>query len=156
RHALQFWETATGRLLREIPTGSLYVWRIALSADGKQAAATGVFLNPTSSQAALRVWDVSTGKEVRTFAGKERKMDLASLTFTPDGKRLVSIPGSALSIEDIASGKEVRRRQFSTDIMSAFALAPSGETVAIAPGANTWKFYLWNWKAEEEPREFKV
>src|SRR5262249_46748760 len=64
RQALQLWETATGRLLREIPTGSLYVWRTALSSDGKQAAATGVFLNPTSSQAALRVWHVSTGKEV--------------------------------------------------------------------------------------------
>jgi WD40 repeat protein len=40
--------------------------------------------------------------------------------------------------------------------MPAFTLASNGETAAIAPGANTWKFYLWNWKAEEEPREFKV
>lgn len=44
-HALQFWETASGRLLREIPTGSLYIWRTALSPDGKQAAATGFFMN---------------------------------------------------------------------------------------------------------------
>lgn len=156
RHVLQFWETATGRLLREFPTGSLYVWQTALLADGKQAAATGIFLSPTSSQAALRVWDVSTGKEVRTFAENERKVDRTSLTFTPDGKRLVSIPGGALSFEDIASGKEIRHRQFSTDILPSFALAPNGETVAIAPGANTWKFYLWNWKAEEEPREIKA
>jgi WD40 repeat protein len=156
RHALQFWETATGRLLREISTGSLYVWRTALSADGKQAAATGVFHDSTSSQGALCVWDVSTGKEVRTLTDKERKVEQTSLTFTPDGKQLVSIPGGALSFEDVASGKEVRRRQFSTDILPASALAPDGETVAIAPGANTWKFYLWNWKAEEEPREIKV
>jgi RNA polymerase sigma factor (sigma-70 family) len=155
RHTLQFWETATGRLLREIPTGALYVWRTSLSADGKQAAATGVLHNSPSFQAALRVWDVSTGKEVRTFSEKGRKTNQTSLTFTPDGKQLISIADGVACFEDIASGKELLRRQFSSDVLPTFALAPNGETVAIAPGANTWKFYLWNWKTEE-PREIKV
>jgi RNA polymerase sigma factor (sigma-70 family) len=156
RQAIQFWETATGRLLREIPTGSLYIWRTTLSADGKQAAVTGIFVNAPSFQPALRVWDVATGKEVRIFAAKERKPDETSLTFTPDGKQLVSIPGGALCFEDVATAKEVRRRQFSNDVLPSFALAPNGETAAIAPGGNTWKFYLWNWNTDAEPREIKV
>src|SRR5262249_48650852 len=62
RHSLPFWETETGRLRREIPTGSLYVYHIALSPDGTRVAATGMLRRA----GALRVWEVATGKEVRT------------------------------------------------------------------------------------------
>lgn len=156
RHGLQFWETATGRLRREIPIEPLYAWRTALSPDGKQVAVTGFLMDKSPWQAALRVWDVATGKEVRTFTDKERKVVQTFLTFTPDGKQLVSMPGGTLCFEDVASGKATLRKQFSTDIFPTFALSPNGETLAIEPGVNTWKFYLWNWKAEEEPREIKI
>jgi endo-1,4-beta-xylanase len=146
QRAIQFWEAASGRLVREIPTGMPYLWQTTLSLDGKQVAVTGMSGNAPPFQPTLRIWDVATGKEVRTFAEKGRQADDTSLTFTPDGKQLVSIAGGALlCIEDIATGKEVRRRQFSNDlVLPSFALAPNGETVAIAPGANTRKLYLWN------------
>jgi RNA polymerase sigma factor (sigma-70 family) len=152
RHSLQFWDTATGRLRREIPTGSLYVYRIALSPDGTQVAATGMLRRA----GALRVWEVATGKEVRTFSEPGRSADQNAVAFTPDGKRLVTTGAGTIRMEDIATGKEVRRRDFGVDSNPGFALAPDGETVAIARGANTPKFYLWNWKTGQEPREVKV
>jgi RNA polymerase sigma factor (sigma-70 family) len=152
RASLQLWEAATGRLRREIPTGSLTVFRVALSPDGTRVAATGML----RATGALRVWDVGTGTEVRTFSEPGRTADQNAVAFTPDGKLLVTTGAGTLRFEEIATGKEVRRRVFGVDTNPAFALSPDGATVAIAPGANTRKFYLWDWKTDQEPRAIMV
>src|SRR5262249_28419272 len=77
--------------------------------------------------------------------------------FTPDGKLLASLGDSgALRIEEVASGTEILRQQFPRDILATLAMSPDGSMLAVAPGANNRKLYVWKWQAGEEPRELKV
>ena len=57
---------------------------IAFSPDGKTIASG-------SADNTIRLWDVATGKHIRTF--KEHTGDVNSITFNTDGRTLVS--GSA-------------------------------------------------------------
>jgi WD40 repeat protein len=79
------------------------VWCITYSPDGK-AVATG------SSDLTARLWDVSTGRELRRFTGHERVIN--SLVFSHDGKRLgtTDIDGS-LRVWDRTTGEEQWRKQ---------------------------------------------
>ena len=57
------------------------VFALAFSPDGK-VLASGSF------DKTIKLWDVATGKEVRTFTGHTK--DVVSVAFSPDGKRLAS------------------------------------------------------------------
>lgn len=153
RRSIQFWETATGRLVREISTG-LYVHRIALSLGGKLVAAAGTLRSDSSYQSVIRVWDVASGKEMRTFSGADRKANHETLAFRPDGKVVVSIDNGLVRFESVASGKEFLRHQFPRGSLSNFALSADGAMLAVAAGHR--KLFLWNWKAREEPCQIEV
>ena len=57
------------------------------SPDGKQCASG-------SSDKTIRIWELSTGREIRMLLGHERP--ITALTFSPDGKFLVSTDNSAI------------------------------------------------------------
>ena len=100
--------------------------------------------------------DAATGKELGRLPMRARENDLA-VAFTPDGKSLISLGyGGVFRIEEIASGVELLHREFPRDGTGSFVLSPDGKLVAIWTGANTRKFYLWDWQGADEPREVKV
>lgn len=84
-------------------------FRVALAPDGKHLAAT--------KGNAVHVWDVASGKLVHTFrengpAAVEQLplSGVADLTFTIDGKSLVTVTGTRVVTEwDLATGKHTRR-----------------------------------------------
>src|SRR5258708_219139 len=73
---------------------------MALSSDGK-------WLVTGSWEGAVRLWDLSTGKPIRTFKGHADMITAAALS--RDSKKLVtaSVDGAA-RLWDVASGKEKR------------------------------------------------
>lgn len=155
---MHFWETSTGKPLREFSTDKLSLRCFALSRDGKHIAAGGTILVEGSAPwlGVARVLDTSTGKEVRSFSRPERD-EVRSLAFTPDGKLLASLGGSgAVRIEELASGTELLQQKFSGDVVGELALSPDGNTVAMWSGPNTHHLYLWDWQGGEEPRELQV
>jgi RNA polymerase sigma factor (sigma-70 family) len=158
-HALRFWEAATGRLLRTVSTRPLSVRGFALSPDGKRAAVGG-FLPDEGNQptpGVVRVLDLVTGKEVRTFPRTDLDVDHCSLAFSPDGQLLLSLGDSGtFRVEEVATGAELLRQQFPRDLLPTLALSPDGQTAAVASGPNTRKLFLWKWQAGEEPRPLKV
>src|SRR5262249_40407751 len=108
-------------------------------------------------QGAVRILDTESGKEVRTFPRDARDVDHCALAFTPDGKLLASLGDSgALRIEEVVSGTEILRQQFPRDILANLAMSADGSMLAVAPGANNRKLYVWKGQAGEEPRELKV
>jgi WD40 repeat protein len=158
-HAVQLWEAPTGKLLREISTKPLSIRGFALSPDGKYFAVGGFMpdVGNLPTQGAVGVWDVSSGKQMRTLERSDRGVDHCSMAFTPDGRLLASLGDSGiLRIEEIATGLELLRHQFPRDILARLALSPDGKTLAVSSGPNTRRLYLWNWQAAEEPRALKV
>src|SRR5262249_21141273 len=57
------------------------------------------------------------------------------VTFTPDGKQLVTYSDHAVSFWDVASGKEVRRLESKTRL-AAVALSPDGKQLATGDVGN--------------------
>jgi RNA polymerase sigma factor (sigma-70 family) len=155
--AVQFWEASTGKLLRELSTEPLSIRGFALAPDGKHFAVNGFLpeVGNQPAQGAVRVWEVASGKPVRTFDRAER--DDGSLAFTPDGKMLISLGQSGLlRIEEIASGTELLRHQFPRDVGGGLAVSPDGSTLGVSTGANSSKLYVWKWQEAEEPRSIKI
>jgi RNA polymerase sigma factor (sigma-70 family) len=157
-HALLFWEASTGRRLRTVSTAPLSIHSFALAPDRKRIAVGGFLPQEANGTipAAVRVLDVSSGKELRTFPREDRDVYDSSLGFTPDGRLLLSLGNGVLRVEEVATGAELLRQQFPRDIQPELAVSPDGSTVAVAAGPNARKLYVWKWEAGEEPRQLPV
>jgi RNA polymerase sigma factor (sigma-70 family) len=158
-HLIQLWEARTGKLLREISTGTLSVRGIALSPDGR-CVAVGRFLPQERNRptlGAVGIWDIASGKEVRTLQRIGRDGELGALVFTPDSELLLSLGDSrVLRVEEVATGLEILRHPFPRDTRGNLTLSPDGSTLAISSGPNTQKLYVWKWQGGEQPRELNV
>jgi RNA polymerase sigma factor (sigma-70 family) len=156
---ITFWDARTGRPLREIDTGRLSTgWHAAFSRGSKRLAISGALFDDARPgfRAAVRVFDLPSAKEVRTFERPPRE-GVNAVALSPDGKLLFILDGKGkLSVEEVATGAELLRQYFPGDVMAHLALSPDGKTLALASGPNTHKLYLWKWQAAEEPRELKV
>jgi RNA polymerase sigma factor (sigma-70 family) len=159
--SIQLWDSTTGRLRQEVRTSGLSIRGFALAPDGRRIAVGGFRLPykiDQPNQGAIRVLDLKTGKEVRTFARNSEDTDVCGLAFTPDAKLLISVSSrnGLLRVEEIAGGTELLRQQFPRDVGAYLALSPDGKMLAVISGPNSRKFYLWRWQSGEEPRELEV
>jgi WD40 repeat protein len=160
-YAIQFWEASTGKLLRELSTGNLAIRSFALSPNGKHLAVSGFFPADENGRypVATRIWDTASGQEVRTFQRKDSNAHDLSMTFTPDGKLLISLAENGIvRVEEVATGMEVLRRQFEGSNGGTLALSPDGSILAVSTGDGNPNrcLYLWRWQAAEEPRVLPV
>ncbi|HZT81788.1 MAG TPA: hypothetical protein VFA26_16295 [Gemmataceae bacterium] len=74
----------------------------------------------------LRLWDVATGKEVRSFTGL--KQDVVYVEFLPDGKHaLIRDRSDSFSLWDVSTGKEVRRIKTPESPVAGLALSADGK-----------------------------
>jgi WD40 repeat protein len=104
---------------------------VAISADGKLLASGGK---------GLRVWDVATGREVKSFSFRRGlRQRIACIAFSPDGKTLAAGtdtsddgPGDVLFWWDLNAGKLIRATR-SPDYrcsVGAVAFSPDGKKLA--------------------------
>lgn len=86
--------------IRKFPVGHLdYIWCASLSPDGRYVASG-------SGDKTVKLWDMATGAEIRTFRGHHDKVGFVN--FSPDGRFIVS--GSqtdTIRIWEVSSGRNV-------------------------------------------------
>jgi WD40 repeat protein len=125
------------------------VLAVAFSPDGRSALSGGY--------AGLKLWDVRSGKELRTFdAGDYEQFN--SVAFSPDG--LTAISGSSIHFKlwDVATGEVVRDFQNSGHVKSV-AFSPDGRQ-ALSGGDTTefdrrvFRVLLWDVATEDVNRFF--
>lgn len=119
--AICLWEAATGQPIRQLrPEFVDRVSALAFSPDGKSLATV-------NNDQGISLWDVSTGKEIGPPGHRE---GVGSLTWTPDGKVVVSGGGRTVRFWEASSGKELRRLGPEGGLIHAVALSPDGRMLA--------------------------
>ncbi|MEJ6486735.1 WD40 repeat domain-containing protein [Nostoc punctiforme UO1] len=163
---IKLWDVRTGRV-RQTLGSSLVALRtccVTFSPDG-QTLATGHF------DAAIRLWHLRSGKELRTLRG--HGWDVTSVTFNRDGKFLVSggIDG-AIMIWNWRNGERIRTLNRPSDFFGSMvswfdrsvgsirsvAISPDGQIIASGGtsvgdnGVSNPPIKLWNTNTGEEIR----
>jgi RNA polymerase sigma factor (sigma-70 family) len=121
------WDVATGRELRVFTGQNLSADVLAVTPDGGALVSGGWAMpgpvpaggkqppGPADFAGALRLWDLSTGKELRQFPGEPdpRSRDrrhVAGVAFSPDGRTLAAAEeGGGLVLYETATGQPRRR-----------------------------------------------
>ncbi|MCI0455899.1 MAG: sigma-70 family RNA polymerase sigma factor [Gemmataceae bacterium] len=154
---LAFWDARTGRLLREIDVSPLSMGQtFAFARDLKRIAVSGSLNDEAGWRNVVRVYDLASGKPVRTFE-RQRLDGSHALALSADGGLLFSIGRTGkLRVEEVATGAERLRQKFPGDVGASLALSPDGKTLALSSGPNSRKLFLWEWQGKEKPRELKT
>ena len=100
------------------------VYSISFSPDGRVLASS-------SYDRLIKLWDVSTGSELKTL--KEHTDAVFPVAFSPDGKRLAS--GGAdrtVKVWDVETGRRLFTLSDSTDVVLTLAFHPSGQKISAA------------------------
>jgi WD40 repeat protein len=100
----------------------------------------------------MKLWEVSSGREVRTFQGHTEAVD--SVAFSPDGRYALS--GSrdqTVKLWDVSSGREARTFQGHTYWVLSVAFSPDGRYVLS--GSHDHSMKLWEVSSGREVRTFQ-
>ena len=111
------------------------VYSVAVSPDGKLFA-TGSF------DKTAKLWDTSTGKELRTLAGKLGHTNLVlGVSFSPDGSSLATVStDNNLKIWDIANGKPTALLAHAAGVTR---VAASADSKLFAAGGADGTIRIW-------------
>jgi RNA polymerase sigma factor (sigma-70 family) len=132
--SLSLWDRATGKLLRQLAVGKRPPFALAFTPDGKMLATQ-------DERAEIHLWDLGTGKEIRSFKGR---VDLvgsparasfvgAGFAFSPDGKSLAARGSDkVIHLWETATGKELRKLKADPEDFSPLAFSHDGKMLVTS------------------------
>jgi eukaryotic-like serine/threonine-protein kinase len=127
----RFWDVATGRPLGEPLPHDNIVWGAAFSPDGRRLATVdGNYqeLGDPSLKGRVRIWEVATGRLIA--AGPTAQPGFASVTFRPDGRKIIAGGFDGLTYLFDAETAQSRSSTVShTEPVGVFDFSPDGRTV---------------------------
>ncbi|MGB8686247.1 MAG: CHAT domain-containing protein, partial [Microcoleus sp.] len=124
---------------------SISVSSVSFSTDGKTLASG-------SYDKTIKLWDVTTGKAIRTLLGHSDVV--SSVSFSTDGKTLASGSGDkTIKLWDVTTGKAIRTLQGHSKMVQDVSFSPDGKTLASGSYDNTIK--LWDVATGKEIRTLK-
>jgi WD40 repeat protein len=155
--SMTLWDLARGKESHHFVGHRSPVDTFAFSPDGKLLASSGTarawMRGPPPGaleDVFIRIWDVTTGKELRQFSGRA-----STLAFSPDGSLLAAGSNdwnSPIRLLDPQTGAEVRRLQFAGHGPFRFVFSRDGK--AIASVGRDGSVRLWEVATGGERRNF--
>jgi WD40 repeat protein/predicted Ser/Thr protein kinase len=136
---LKLWDAVTGQELLTFKGHTLPVTSVCFSPDG-QRVLSGSADQPDPAggpPGEVKLWDASTGRELLSFQGHKGRV--ASVSFSPDGKRVLSGGGifgkpGELKVWDTVTGQEVFSLTGHTFSVTSATFSPDGKRIASASG----------------------
>jgi hypothetical protein len=119
---IRVWQADSGKELLQIPVEK-GASRLALAPDGKT-------LYSSSWGSPVRVWDLSTGIELRQFGAPGNHF--TRLALSADGRRVAYSVGPTVFVWDTATGKELCQFPGHKGHFAHLAFSPDGRTLATA------------------------
>ncbi len=152
---LRLWDLVQGRQIRKMAIHDLqYIASVALSPNGKYALLGG---RPTKDQSSLSLWDLESGKPVRTFP--DLKKELFCVAFSPDGKSLLATHGSYVYLFNAENGEFIKQFDagYQTSILSlpkhlVAAFTPDGQY--IVTGGSDAVLKMWDIETASKVQHF--
>jgi HEAT repeat protein len=150
---VRYWDLERGVEVRQLPGHQDLVWAVALSPDGRQALSAGGYqpgpdnkgLVPGNKDFAVRLWDVTTGKELRRFEGHTDVV--SAVAFLPDGRRILTAGADrTVRLWQVSSGRQMHAFTGHTKLISALAVSPDGRRALSGGGGGQLK--MWELPAE--------
>src|SRR5262245_61809486 len=131
----RLYDAQTGNLLRVI--GEAGDRCVVFSPDGKALTAAGFHMDKL-----VALWDVQSGKRLRTFAG-QTEWEADATAISPDGKLLASTGvDKQILVWEIASGKLRHHLKDQPARLAALAFSPDSATLATGGGDKVIR--LWD------------
>ena len=122
RYRVEIWDWRKRELACPPFGADSEVHRLAFSPDGR-------FLASSEEQRLIRLWDATTGKEVRVFKG--HGSEVRGLSFSPDGKILASCAEDHLvKLWDVGTGLEIESLRGHPSSAMSLAYDPEGRQLA--------------------------
>jgi WD40 repeat protein len=92
----------------------------------------------------LKVWDAQTGQETLTLKGHSG--EVTSVSFSPDGKRIVSGGGeypkpAEIKVWDAQTGQETLTLKGHSDVVTSVSFSPDGKRIVSGSYDNTLKVW---------------
>ncbi|WP_461256169.1 WD40 domain-containing protein [Treponema sp. R80B11-R83G3] len=156
---IKLWDAASGKEIRTFSGHTSSVLSVAFSPNGKQVLSgygSKLFDYSSDNNYQIKLWDVASGKEIRTFSGHSDSV--LSVAFSSDGKQIISgSEDGTIKLWDVASGRVIRTFSESSygddyDIYYSVAFSPDGKQVLS--GSSDGSINLWNVASGQEIRTF--
>jgi len=142
---IDLWDARTGGNLHHLDTGNEPFDKVglAISPDGRFVAGGICIVINSNGRGSTRIWDTATGKEQFSW---ELPSTAPAIAFSPDGKRLVSAPGSmGLHFFSLDGGTDEIVKTESWIASIAF----SRDGKLLATGDSSGRVSLWDVKAKK-------
>ncbi len=127
----RIFDTATGRIVSELPFGSLQgqILAIAFSPDGRFIGIGG--------QEALGIFEAQSGRKIANLVLQVRAL---AVTFSPDGRYVAAAAANTLQVFDVMSGVQVTDLALQKRVL-AVAFSPDGRYLAIGGEDHTARVF---------------
>jgi WD40 repeat protein len=139
---VRLWDVPNGQARATLSgNGVGYIYSLAFTPNDTQLAA--------GTQEEIILWDLATRKLVRRWASRGNYR----LTFSPDGRTLVSLGGRGMRLWDVASGRPLHSYPGHQGDVASIAFSPDGKLLV----SNSWDektLRLWETTTGELLRVF--
>lgn len=114
--------------------------------------AEGTILSTGGNDKLIKLWDMATGKEIRTFSGNDGRIEYVK--FSPDGKYLgAMLYSNQLKFWEVKTGKLLRTIE-NTSVHDIFDYYPSGESVIYQTDGS--KVKITNFVSGSDEKELSI